>query len=165
MCFPHTFNWTLCPVISSVNICNMSLACFTQTVSQCIKTKSELYHDRPEWFSKIWAVFTVHLAIHPTINNRWITKHSAASFPSLSQNVEANIQNWDPILLGREACITTPSKQGSPTGRAPFCQEQGRVSLPRSHWSIPVLLFSDWLEARPGPGIDSGLDSSEGQSV
>ena len=164
MCSSHTFNGALCPAIPSLHICHMSLAwpCCTQTASQCLETKSDLKLDGPEWFSKIWAVFTVHLAIWATINNGPITKHKGASFPSFQP--ECGIQHskcGSNSPARREACITTPSKQGSPTGRAPFCPEQGRVSLPRSHWSIPVLLFSDWSK----PVIDSRLDSREGQSV
>ena len=44
----------------------LSLDCFSQRLGQCAVTKSNLY---PEWFSKIRAVFTLHLAIHATINN------------------------------------------------------------------------------------------------
>ena len=76
----------------------------------------------------------------------------------VSQDVEANIHSGSQFstqpsssLAGRSR-ITTPSKQGSPTGRPPFCQEQGRVSLPPSHWLLAVLLASDWQSPAPGLG-------------
>ena len=63
------------------------------------------------------------------------------------------------MLVKTKVCITTPSKQGPPTGRAPSCQEQGRVSQPRSHWSKFSLLASDW--SRHTPGWD-GLEGWDG---
>ena len=72
---------------------------------------------------------------------------------------------WKPIFTGGSSSspsrrsfsggrsrITTPSKQGSPTGRPPSCQEQGRVSLPPSDWLLPVLLPSHWSSRARGLG-------------
>ena len=89
------------------------------------------------------------MPFQPTINNEQATKHNESRFLIPTQARQDNIPPGSKMrtkpLPERLASITTPSKQGSPTGRRPSCQEQGRASLPPSDWPVTVLLSSDWL--------------------
>ena len=112
-------------------------------------------------------MFTVHAPVGLTPlphNQQWTLLESKAglvvqTWPGSLKAMFTLANITIDMFVKTKVCITTPSKQGPPTGRAPSCQEQGRVSQPRSHWSKFSLLASDW--SRHTPGWD-GLEGWDG---